>query len=162
MRHYINPPFIRRPLILGFFPAFTPGFDSQTQSYYKESFERKGYQNIKTFAKETLVPGNETTFPKDGQTVLFHYTVWFLDGREFDTTRKHRTNRKDGQPCQLTLGTGSSTAKGLEFALKQMSKGERATVVLSPSMAFGKDGNQSGTIPPDTTLVWDIVLLDIR
>ncbi|XP_061704009.1 peptidyl-prolyl cis-trans isomerase FKBP1A-like isoform X2 [Cydia pomonella] len=49
---------------------------------------------------EVLSPGNGSTYPKPGQTVVVHYTGTLADGKQFDCSRER------GQPFKFTLGKG--------------------------------------------------------
>jgi len=43
-----------------------------------------------------------------------------------------------------------------------MSKGERATLTCPPEYAYGNDGVGNGLIPPKSTLLFDVELIDFK
>ena len=43
-----------------------------------------------------------------------------------------------------------------------MSFGQRASLTLSPDMAYGENGAGDGIIPPNAVLIFDIEILDIQ
>ena len=43
-----------------------------------------------------------------------------------------------------------------------MSLGQRASLTLSPDMAYGENGAGDGIIPPNATLVFDVEILNIE
>lgn len=50
---------------------------------------------------------------------------------------------------------------GWEQGLAKMSRGQRAKLTISPDMGYGAKG-VPGTIPPNSTLVFDVELLNVR
>ena len=55
--------------------------------------------------------------------------------------------------CQVIAGWDDGVAK--------MSKGQRAKLTISPDMGYGAQG-VPGAIPPNSTLVFDVELLDFK
>jgi peptidylprolyl isomerase len=66
---------------------------------------------------------------KRGDTVKIHYRGTLEDGTVFDSTA-------DGDPFEFTIGEGSVIA-GFEAAVTGMTLGERKTVTLAPTDAYG-------------------------
>ncbi len=66
---------------------------------------------------------------KQGDTVKVNYTGKLQDGTVFDTSR-------DRHPLQFTLGKGQLIA-GLEKAVMGMTAGEKKTVVIPVTEAYG-------------------------
>lgn len=103
---------------------------------------------------ETITPGDGTTYPKPGQTVVVHYTGTLQDGKKFDSSRDR------GQPFKFTLGKGD-VIKGWDQGITRMSVGERANLICSPDFAYGPRGHP-GIIPPNSTLIFDVELLRVE
>lgn len=89
-----------------------------------------------------------------GSTAVVHYTGWFPDGREFDSSRGRN------EPLPFPLGAGQVIA-GWEEGVAGMKVGGRRKLVVPPNLAYGPAG-YAGVIPPNATLVFDIELLEIR
>ncbi|MCE9629576.1 MAG: FKBP-type peptidyl-prolyl cis-trans isomerase [Planctomycetia bacterium] len=90
------------------------------------------------------------TAPTSGQTVRTQYTGWLVDGTKFDSSRDR------GQPFEFRLGAGQVIA-GWDEIIAQMKPGERRTVIIPPSLAYG--GTARPNIPANSTLVFDMELL---
>ncbi|KAH9419573.1 peptidyl-prolyl cis-trans isomerase Fkbp12 [Dermatophagoides pteronyssinus] len=103
---------------------------------------------------QKISPGNNVTFPKNGQNVVVHYTGTLEDGVRFDSSRDR------GRPFKFRLGRGE-VIKGWDVGVAQMSLGERARLICSPDFAYGSHGHP-GIIPPNATLIFDVELLAIE
>lgn len=89
--------------------------------------------------------------PVDGETVVVEYVGKFMDGKIFD--------QSNGQPFEVPLGQ-SKVIPGWEIAIKTMKKGGKSTFIIPSTLAYGEQGG--GPIPPNTPLVFDITLMDIK
>jgi peptidylprolyl isomerase len=89
--------------------------------------------------------------PASGTMISVHYTGSFMDGRQFESS----IDRRD--PIRFPVGTGR-VIKGWDEALLDMKKGERRTLIIPPHLAYGSQGR--GPIPPDSTLVFEVELVD--
>jgi FKBP-type peptidyl-prolyl cis-trans isomerase len=90
-----------------------------------------------------------------GSLVTLNFTGTFLDGKIFDST--HARN----QPLEIVYGKPLQIIKGLEIALKGMKKGEKAKIIIPSQLAFGSSGSPE-IIPPFTTLIYDIEIVNIK
>jgi FKBP-type peptidyl-prolyl cis-trans isomerase len=101
--------------------------------------------------------------PKDGDTVIVHYTGSFLDGTIFDSSVKRN------EPFKFVVNDKGSMSviPGWNEGVKLMKKGTIATLLLPSSLAYDSTGvqDQSGrkyVIPPYAPMKFDIQLIDIK
>jgi len=93
---------------------------------------------------------------KYGDMLLVHYEGYLeSNGTMFHSSRKHG----DKNPVWFTLGI-REVIKGWDKGLQNMCTGEHRKLTVPPSLAYGKEGK--GQIPPGSTLIFDIELMEIR
>jgi peptidylprolyl isomerase len=87
-----------------------------------------------------------------GSTVAVHYTGTLMDGKKFDSSRDR------GQPITFKLGEGR-VIKGWDEGIALLKVGDRATFTIPPAIAYGD--RDMGVIPPNSTLIFDVELVDV-
>jgi FKBP-type peptidyl-prolyl cis-trans isomerase len=93
---------------------------------------------------------------KQGDTVIVHYEGKFLNGKFFDSTRQRK------EPFGFVLGQEWQVIEGMELAIGMMKEGGRSLFIMPSSLAFGKSGSSTGIIPPFTSLIFEVELLEVR
>lgn len=91
--------------------------------------------------------------PKDGDTVLVHYTGTFTNGKVFDSS-------EGKQPFHFILGRGQ-VIKGWDEGVATMHVGGKRKLTVPPALAYGEKG-YPGVIPANSTLVFQVRLLKIQ
>lgn len=92
-------------------------------------------------------------FPRPGQVVVAHYVGTLSDGTRFDSSRE------SGEPIGFTLGRGQ-VIKGWDEAFAKLRVGSTALLTIPPELAYGS--KQRGPIPPNSTLLFEVELLDVK
>jgi len=90
---------------------------------------------------------------KAGDKVTVEYRGLLLDGTEFDASAKH------GKPFEFELGAGQ-VIPGWDEGISMMQKGGKAKMIIPSKIAYGSRG--MGSIPPFSTLIFEVELLDIK
>ena len=128
---------IENPLA-GWYEDFSlPGREEKTESGLRMIIHKNGNGEI----------------PKKGQTVEVHYSGMLEDGTKFDSSVDR------ARPFKFKLGEGR-VIKGWEEALSIMSKGEKRTLIIPPELGYGERG--TGPIPPNSTLIFEVELLNYK
>ena len=99
-----------------------------------------------------LVEGTGAT-PLNGQTVVVHYVGTLDNGQEFDNSRTRN------KPISFILGAGK-VIKGWDEGLLGMKIGGKRKLVIPPDLGYGS--RNVGTIPANSTLIFEVELLEIR
>jgi peptidylprolyl isomerase len=89
-----------------------------------------------------------------GMEVQLHFTGWVDGGEVFDTSREGKTA---GQPATFDL---NKMIKGWQDGVPGMKRGGVRKLVISPEKGYGPEGRKK--IPPDSTLVFELEMLDFR
>ncbi len=90
---------------------------------------------------------------KNGDTLVVHYIGTLQNGTKFDSSVDR------GQPFTFVLGSGQ-VIKGWEQGLLGMKMGGHRRLTIPPELGYGARGQ--GGIPPNSTLIFEIDLLDIN
>ena len=112
-----------------------------------------GLQTTESGLQYAVTTVGQGAKPQPGQVIIAHYHGTFLDGKVFDSSVTRNT------PFAFTLGR-KQVIKGWEEAFALLRIGDKATLVIPPQLAYGE--KQRGPIPPNSTLRFDVELLDIK
>lgn len=102
---------------------------------------------------EELVPGSGSS-PQPGKMVTVHYTGWLTDGRKFDSSVDRN------EPFVFRIGAGE-VIPGWDEGVMTMKIGGKRKLIVPAALGYGAAG-AGGVIPPNATLVFEVILLDIR
>lgn len=90
---------------------------------------------------------------KKGDKITVHFVGTLLDGGVFDSSRER------GREFQFWVGEGQ-VVEGLDQGLLGMHEGETRVVTVPAALGYGQDAKPK--IPPGSTLVFEVELIDIR
>ena len=89
---------------------------------------------------------------KKNCVIEVHYEGRLENGKEFDSSKKR------GQPFQFTLGIGQ-VIQGWDQGFNGMKVGGKRTLTIPAEMGYGS--RAAGSIPPNSTLIFDVELLKV-
>ncbi len=114
----------------------------------------KSFNAEKDLDLKFIKRGDGYYFPKDGDKVSITYTGKLENGKVFDSTIGK------GKLFSFYVGK-NQVIKGLDLAIKKMSRGSRAIITIPSQLAYGKKGAGNGIIPPNSDLIFDVRLIII-
>lgn len=85
----------------------------------------------------------------EGRKVTFRYSAYLPNGSLVESQR---------QPIEAEMNEGM--IRGLRFGIAGMRAGGTRRLVVPPALAYGR--SQVGSVPPNSTLVFDIELVSVR
>jgi FKBP-type peptidyl-prolyl cis-trans isomerase FkpA len=94
------------------------------------------------------------TQTKAGDSVAVHYVGTLTNGKKFDSSRDR------GSPFAFKLGAGQ-VIRGWDQGVAGMKVGGVRKLTIPPDLAYGARGFPP-VIPPDSTLVFEVELVEIR
>ena len=101
-----------------------------------------------------ISPGNNKVKAKDGQTASIFYAGYLLDGKQFDG------NFGGFEPFKLQV-VGAGVIRGWQEMIPLMNKGMKVRAIIPPHLGYGEQG-YPGVIPPNSTLIFDMFLEDLK
>ncbi len=91
--------------------------------------------------------------PVATDTVSVHYKGVLIDGKEFDSSYKRNS------PAEFAL---NGVIKCWTEGVQKMKVGGKARLICPSSIAYGDGGAPGGSIPPGSTLNFEVELLSIK
>ncbi len=86
-----------------------------------------------------------------GDKVTAHYTGRLTNGVKFDSSKDRN------QPFSFTVGAGM-VIRGWDEGFALLNIGDKAVFTIPPAIAYGE--RNMGTIPPNSTLVFEVEVID--
>ncbi|RYG13937.1 MAG: FKBP-type peptidyl-prolyl cis-trans isomerase [Burkholderiales bacterium] len=124
----------------------------QEKAFFAMNGKKPGVVTTASGLQYQVVTQGTGAKPKATDNVSVHYTGTLLDGTEFDSSYKRN------EPAQFVLG---SVVPGWQEALQLMPVGSKYKLWIPAKLGYGEQGTPGGPIPPNSTLVFDVELIDI-
>lgn len=90
---------------------------------------------------------------KSGDTISINYVGTLADGTKFDSSYDRK------QPFETQIGVGK-VIKGWDEGVVGMKVGGKRKLIIPPSLGYGDQA--VGSIPPNSTLVFEVELVEIK
>lgn len=122
------------------------------KTFLAENGKKAGVVTTASGLQYQIVTQGKGAKPKLEDRVSVHYAGTLLDGTEFDSSYKRNT------PAQFVL---NQVVPGWTEALQLMPVGSKYKLWIPGKLGYGETGTPGGPIPPNSTLVFDVELIDI-
>lgn len=120
------------------------------ETFLKENAKKPGVKVTASGLQYQVLKAGQGEQPAASDTVKVHYRGTFLDGKQFDSSYDR------GEPIEFPL---NGVIKGWTEGLQLMKKGAKFKFWIPFNLAYGPAGGRG--IPPASTLVFEVELLDI-
>ena len=138
------------------FEKKTKNVTSSSLSNQKETLSIKTHEDFVTTSSglqyRILNEGSGDQSPGPESIVSVHYRGKLTNGLEFDSSYQRN------QPISFPV---SGVIRGWSEALKLMKEGDKWELIIPPDLGYGKKGARN-VIPPDSTLIFEVELLEIK
>lgn len=121
------------------------------KEYLEANAKKEGVVVTKSGLQYKEITAGKGEMPKASDKVKVHYKGTLIDGTEFDSSYKR------GTPATFPV---TGVIKGWIEALQLMNVGDKFQLAIPSELAYGKRGS-GAKIGPDTTLLFDVELLEI-
>ncbi|KAE9535432.1 peptidylprolyl isomerase [Ursidibacter arcticus] len=119
---------------------------------YRADYEKKaGVKKTESGLLYKIEKTGEGESPKATDTVKVHYKGTLTDGTVFDSSYERK------EPIEFQL---NQLIPGWIEAIPMLKKGGKMEIVLPPQLGYGD--RQAGKIPANSTLIFEIELLDFK
>ena len=121
-------------------------------AYFTENGKKDGVITLKSGLQYQVLTKGEGAIPTLSSEVTTHYHGTTLDGKVFDSSVDR------GQPATFPV---SGVIAGWTEALQLMKVGSKWRLFVPSALAYGERG-AGAKIPPNTPLIFDVELLEIK
>ena len=120
------------------------------EQFLKENGKKKEIKTTKSGLQYQVLQKGNGNRPTANSTVKVHYTGKLLSGKVFDSSIER------GEPMEFPVG---AVIPGWTEGLQLMDEGSKYILYIPSSLAYGD--NPVGDIPPGSTLIFEVELIQI-
>lgn len=121
-------------------------------AFLAQNGKKRGVVTTASGLQYQVLTAGKGAKPTAENTVKVNYTGTLLDGMKFDSSLDR------GEPAQFLLG---AVIPGWTEGLQLMQPGSKYRFWIPAKLAYGDQGTPGGPIPPGSTLVFDVELLEV-
>jgi FKBP-type peptidyl-prolyl cis-trans isomerase FkpA/FKBP-type peptidyl-prolyl cis-trans isomerase FklB len=122
------------------------------QKFLAENAKKPGVHTTASGLQYQVITEGKGPKPKAGDVVRVHYKGALLDGKTFDSSYDR------GQPVVFPI---EQVVPGWQEGLQLMPVGSKYKLWIPANLGYGEKGTPGGPIGPNSTLVFDLELIDI-
>jgi FKBP-type peptidyl-prolyl cis-trans isomerase FklB len=120
------------------------------EKFLAENKSKRGVKTTDSGLQYKIIEEGSGESPKASDEVQVKYTGRLIDGTVFDSTDK-----RGGTPARFKVG---QVIRGWTEGLQMMKKGAKWELYIPSELAYGD--RATGTIPQNSTLIFDVELVD--
>lgn len=121
--------------------------------FLEENKKADGVQTIPAGVQYKVLATGNGTKPTLTSTVKVHYEGKLMDGTVFDSSIAR------GEPIEFKV---TGVIKGWTEALTRMKVGDKWQLFIPPSLAYGENPPPGSSIEPNSLLIFQVELLDVK
>ncbi len=121
-------------------------------AYLEANAKKEGVVVTESGLQYKEVVSGEGEIPTSDKTVVVHYKGTLTDGTQFDSSYDR------GEPAEFPV---TGVIQGWVEALQLMNVGDKFELAIPSDLAYGQKGSGQ-TIGPDSTLLFDVELIEIK
>jgi FKBP-type peptidyl-prolyl cis-trans isomerase len=123
------------------------------EAFLAENKKKEGVIALPSGLQYKVLKGGTGKQPKATDTVTVNYEGRLIDKTVFDSSAKQ------GQPVSFQVG---GVIKGFSEALQLMRVGSKWQLYIPSSLAYGATPPPGSRIPPNSPLIFDLELVDVK
>ncbi len=124
--------------------------EAEAGKFWKELEKEAGIQKTSTGLAYKVIDKGSDKVASENSDVVINYTGKLINGSVFDSTDKH------GKPAQFNL---ANVIPGFREGLQKVGKGGKVKLYIPSNLGYGQQALPG--IPPNSTLIFDVEILDV-
>jgi FKBP-type peptidyl-prolyl cis-trans isomerase FklB len=124
---------------------------AEGKAFLEENKKKEGVKTLPSGLEYKVLTEGSGKAPKADDEVTVNYRGTLIDGREFDNSYAR------GKPATFQV---SKVISGWKEVLQLMKEGARGQLFIPPELGYGERG--AGSIPPNSTLIFDVELISVK
>lgn len=125
---------------------------AEGKAFLADNAKKEGVKTLPSGLQYQVLKQGTGPKPTAASNVRTHYRGTLLDGTEFDSSYKR------GEPAEFPVG---GVIQGWTEALQLMPVGSKYKLFIPAALAYGEQGPPGSKIGPNSTLVFEVELLEI-
>jgi FKBP-type peptidyl-prolyl cis-trans isomerase len=121
------------------------------EAYFKGLDKDSGVKKTDSGLRYRITKAGTSEQPTRDHEVTVHYTGKFIDGKEFDSSRKRN------EPAVIPV---AQVIPGFSEGMQLIGKGSIATFYIPSNLGYGDQGVPG--IPPNSPLIFEVELIDFK